>query len=235
MQDVLADFEEKAKEIDIYFDTLSLFHENGASISIPQSKEDAVKYFPIGESLTAIMKANAFLMLYNLVEWSIREGILSVYREMDASSCSYEQVRIEIRQIWSKYQFRKTFDINSSWETYYAKATELIDHALGEKAIIMDRKAIPISGNLDADKIRLIFDLHGIKKSVPPAARGGGSLGEIKEQRNLLAHGSLGFSECGRQFQLEQIKRMKAETIHFTRGMLHNINEYFESKQYLRR
>jgi hypothetical protein len=227
MQDILEEFEDRALEIDIYFDTLGLFHENGASISIPTSKKDANKIVPIGEDLTAIMKANAFLMLYNLVEWSIREGILSVYREMDSTSCSYEQVRVEIRKIWSKYQFRKTFDVNSSWETYYSKAAELIEHTLGDKTIKMDRKAIPISGNLDADQIRLIFDLHGIKKSVPAAAKGGSSLEEIKEQRNLLAHGSLGFSECGRQFELTQIKNMKTETIHFIRGMLKNIHEYF--------
>ena len=105
---------------------------------------------------------------------------------------------------------------------------------MNEEILKMDRNAIPVSGNLDADQVRVICDLHGIKKTVHTSANGGVKLSDVKEQRNFLAHGTLGFSECGRQYSLESINEIKVETIHFVRSILKNMKEYIDSEKFLK-
>lgn len=233
MISVIQDFEDKVKELNTYLAFLELIQEPDASIYLPKNKKESDRFKLINSDVTPILKANVFLILYNLIEYSIREGVLAIYGEMESSSCSYSDIRDEIRSIWTKYHFKQSFDINSSWETYYKKTVKLIDNVINDEVIRMDRKAIPISGNLDADQVRIICDLHGIKKGVHSSARGGVSLSDVKEQRNLLAHGSLGFYECGRQFRFDQIKKIKIEAIHFVRGILKNMKEFLDSKQFL--
>ncbi|MCP4698254.1 MAG: hypothetical protein GY862_15580 [Gammaproteobacteria bacterium] len=149
---VIQDFEARVNELDIYLEFLKLAHEPDVSIYLPRKKNDADKFRTINSDVTSILKANVFLILYNLIEFSIREGILAIYEEMESSSCLYKDIRDEIKSIWTKYQFKMSFDVNSSWETYYAKAVDLVDKVINDETIEMDREAIPISGNLDADQ-----------------------------------------------------------------------------------
>lgn len=229
---VKADFENRLTEVELYFKFLNDLHEEEVALQFPKKRKLVDKTKKIESDITSLLKANAFLLLYNIVESTIREGILVVYHKLNDENYSYHQIRNEIQNIWSKYQFKKSFDVNSSWETYYKKTLEILDHVINDSTIIMDRNAIPISGNLDADQIRLLCDLHGIKKNVHSAAKGGVSLNEIKTQRNLLAHGSLSFSECGRQFSISQLNTMKSESIVFIRSILRNMEDYFNDKEF---
>ena len=233
MTTILEDFEDRVREIDAYTNLLEKLTEPDAKIFLPNKKRRADQYFSLSEDVTATLKANVFLLIYNLVEWSLREGILSIYREMESAGCHYSTIKKEIKSIWTKHQYRQSFDINSSWETYYQKAVNILDHALENKIIAMDRRAIPISGNLDADQIRLICQMHGIKYTIPPAARGGERLLEVKTQRNNLAHGNLRFAECGRQFDVPHLVKTKNEAVIFSRGILKSIETYLAEKNYL--
>jgi len=229
---VKQDFEDRLKEVNLYFKFLNDIHEDEASLSLPKKRLIADRTQRIDSDLTSLLKANAFLVMYNLVESTIREGILVIYRKLETEEYSYDKIRNELKSIWSKYQFRKSFDINSSWETYYKKTLEIVDDILNKSTVRLDRNAIPISGNLNADQVRILCDMHGISKNVHRAAKGGVSLEEIKTQRNLLAHGSLAFTECGRQFSIDQLNDMKHESIIFIRGILNNMESYYNNKDF---
>lgn len=233
MLSVIRDFEDRCSDLDRYINFLELLHQPDAAVFLPHKAREEDKLVPVENEVTTILKANVFLILYNIVESSIREGILSIYSEMSAAGCSYNDIRKEIREIWTRCHYRQSFDLNASWDTYYKKALELIENIIQKEVIRLDRNAIPISGNLDADKVRLICDLHGIKKTVHRAARGGASLEQVKEQRNLLAHGSLGFTECGRQFDISQLLQIKKETFAFVKAILFNIKDYLDNKSFL--
>lgn len=233
MIQVIEDFNIRSSEISLYIDFVKKLHEPDSSLSLPNKARSIDRVVPISNELTAMFKANIFLILYNIIESSVRDGILNIYDEMKDTDCQFIDVREEVQKLWTKFQFKNAYSMESSWDTYYRKLEAIIDDIVSNSILDLDRNAIPISGNLTADKVRDVCSLHGISTVVHHQARGGVSLEEVKSQRNLLAHGHLSFVECGRQFEIDQLETFKNESIIFVRGILNNMKVYLDDKKYL--
>lgn len=173
-------------------------------------------------------------MIYNLVESSIMGGILEIYDELKTSGYSYKDVTKEIQDIWFSFKFNQVYDKNAHYNSYRDKAVEIINAILQNEPLVMDRKATDISGNLDAKKIREICSEHGITYTIEPECRGGIVLEDVKNKRNQLAHGTTSFAECGRYYALEDLEKIKNETIIFLNGILQGMKKYYQDKTFLR-
>jgi len=230
MQEVINNFEERVLEVELYFDYLKKLYRPNAQIYFPRARTN--KYCPIDPELLKILKANSFLILYNLIESSVRDGVLAIYHELERKQYTYETVRKELKKIWIDFHYKNVYDISANYNSYRKQATKLIDMAVDGAIIKLDRNAIPISGNLDADQIRIICEMHGIEKKLKPSAKGGRKLSTVKTQRNALAHGSLSFSECGRSFSVEDLSEIKKESIIFLRNILLNMKKYYDNELY---
>ena len=90
MTPLLQSFEERALELSAYFKFIELIEKESATLSLP--KKQTWKVRKVDEKILRILKANFFLLLYNVVEASIREGFLSVYRAVEADGCSVKQL-----------------------------------------------------------------------------------------------------------------------------------------------
>lgn len=55
----------------------------------------------------------------------------------------------------------------------------------------------------------------------------------IKNKRNNLAHGNESFSECGRDYTLENLEEIKDESVEYMRFILTHIKEFIKDKKYL--
>ena len=93
MVGVIQDFEYKVKELNTYIEFLELIHAPDVAVYLPKKKKESDRFKSINTDVTPILKANVFLILYNLIEYSIREGVLAIYGEMESSSCSYSNIR----------------------------------------------------------------------------------------------------------------------------------------------
>lgn len=123
--------------------------------------------------------------------------------------------------------------IRESSSTSFVQAIEeLLADALNDAAVKLDPDSIPISGNLDAKKIRELARVYGFSEVTKKAKRGGSDLLTVKNQRNLLAHGNLTFSECGRNYNINDLKRIKNEVIWFLEDILKNIKAYIDAREY---
>lgn len=111
-----------------------------------------------------------------------------------------------------------------------AKKVRFIESVLLE----MDRKATDISGNLDADKIRQICSDHGITYTIDSTCRGGVVLEDVKNKRNQLAHGTTSFAECGRYYAIDDLEKIKNETVIFLNGILQGMKKYYDEKTFLK-
>ena len=105
MQKVIEDFEKRVQEVEKYFLYLKHLSMQGALLTLPQSIS-----VNIDADFLKIMKANCLLILYNLIEFAIRKGILEIYYQIEQDGSSYETLRPEIRQIWIKSHYRKVFN-----------------------------------------------------------------------------------------------------------------------------
>ncbi len=198
MQEIIKEFDRRVKDVEQYLHFLKQLHK-------PQEEGT---YGEIDDNLKRILRANAYIIMYNMVEYSIRYGILEIYQEMKLNKCTYSTIRQEIRDIWLNEHYRKIFKVSANWESARKTAAQLVEEAVNNAIISLDEEAIPISGNLDARQISLICEAHGISYQTHPDAKGGVELLTVKKQRNSLAHGNISFSECGYETTLGGCPRM---------------------------
>ena len=86
MKIILEKFKERVIEVNLYFDFLSSvlstdIHLHSKSTGIGQ---------PVDLEVQKILKANFFLILYNLIEAIIRESIQEIYDSMARDKLSYK-------------------------------------------------------------------------------------------------------------------------------------------------
>lgn len=218
-------FSERINEIELYYSALQELDDNSKNPALVQNyfKDDFIK----------ILKANALLMVYNLVESTVMGGIMEIYDKFRQEGLTYSNVRKEIKDIWFSYNFKQVYDKNAHYHSYKDKALEIVNSIMTGEIIELDRKAADISGNLDAQQIRNVCNDHGIKFSIDTSCKGGIVLETVKERRNSLAHGTLSFAECGRDYTIQDLEKIKDQTKTFLMGLLGGMKEYYDRKYYI--
>ena len=133
MQSVIDSFNERKEEIEEYYLALDRLYEDRNNF------ECAPKYFD--DSFLKILKSNAILMIYNLVESTIMGAILKIYDSLFQQGITYKMVREEIQEIWFSFKFNEVYDKNAHFNSYRGKAKEIIDFVLADQILKLDRKA----------------------------------------------------------------------------------------------
>jgi hypothetical protein len=221
-------FNDRKNEIDLYYQLID-FLDNIEK----EDGEKSINDILFNKDIEKIVRANALLMLYNLVESTLVNGIEEVYSVFRQDGITYSQVRREIKEIWFNYRFSNAYDKKAHFDTYKKTAEKIITSIMLNEPLELDRKATGISGNLDADSIREVCKKHGIQFKLPEECHGGEKLGKVKEQRNQLAHGTLSFVECGRDFTVIDLHEIKIEVEKFLSGFIDAIESYYDNKEYL--
>lgn len=230
MQSVIDEFDQKVVEVDRYFSLLRTLEEPDLVLSFatrPQKRSRKVD-----QDWLKILKASAFLVLYNLIESAIRGGFGAVYEAIKNDGCSCSELREEFRKLWIDQQFGTIERHSASGVTYQGKAQELVKQILDKVVVEMSERRLPVSGNLDADKIREVCKRHGVSVKTHRAASGGDKIRVVKNRRNDLAHGHVSFSECGRQYTTADLEEIKKQVVIFVRSILGNIKRFVTNRGY---
>ena len=228
MQLVIREFEKRVEEINSYLVAVEELEETS---DLETNEGRSRKYFE--NDFLKILKSNALLMLYNLVESTIMGGFLEIYGELADNNTTYKMVRREIQDIWLSFRYSEVYDKNAHYNSYKDKASEIVTSILSEDVLELSRKAVNISGNLDAEQIRIVCTEHGIRYSSNPESRGGIVLDDIKKKRNNLAHGTISFVECGRDYSILRLIEIKREAVLFLSAVLDGMKEYYDNQRYL--
>lgn len=81
MVSVKNDFDKKVEEIEAFFKLLDLISERNAKLTAPDSA-GRQRLIPVDEDLVRVLKANSFLLLYNLMESTVRLTLTYLYDEV---------------------------------------------------------------------------------------------------------------------------------------------------------
>ena len=209
-------------EVELYFDTLQLLDKGNCSIKcVDILGQEEIKN--IDSELSTILKANGFLLLYNLVEATVRSSIDAVLNSMRTSSVTFRDLSDNLKKIWIKQETRS---INS--ETNYEKILQIAKNILENEILSFEKDCINISGNIDAQKIRNILKQFGGHE-----ISNGRDLKTIKDKRNNLAHGEFTFSEIGKDYTVQDLIDYKDETKNYLSNVLEEIQDYIDSQKYL--
>lgn len=224
MLSVINDFNTRVQEIDVYFKLLDNVINKDAKLFFPANKTHKFKDFD--SELVKVMKANSFLLIYNLIESSVKLSITEIYDSITLTANKYDDVSDQIRKIW----------ILENYKNFKNRGTDFIFGAISDIAEdIIDikfRSEKVISGNIDSRKVSEFSTHIGFSNTTHHLAKNGVKLYQVKKLRNDLAHGSISFSECGRQYTYEDLFETKQQVIIYLRGILNNIKKYLDDEKF---
>lgn len=222
---------ERAAELDTYFRFVEIIEKDAPQLFIPSRRIH--KNRNIDEDVVKILKANCFLLLYNVVESTVRDGFLEIYQAIETDGCSIRNLGPRMRALWMDAQFRRVKPLSATPDSYRAVARDMLQAVFDDLLAKLDVETLKMEGNLDAAHIRKICDAHGVSHRAPASAKGGERLLVIKQQRNALAHGSRSFVECGRDFTMTDLVGIKHQTLLYLRALLRNIASFTKRKAFL--
>ena len=180
--------------------------------------------------LFSILGNHKFLLLYNLVESSIRNSILTVYDCVHDESLKFDELSNKLQEIWLSHQSKKVPVTEKSIKKWLKELMN--DVSIGYE-IKLEKDTINISGNLDYENIQKIIDTYGffgritIDKNII-----GNNLGKVKIERNSLAHGNKTFCQSGEIITFPELVIIKDNIILFLTELLLNIETYIDDKKY---
>jgi MAE_28990/MAE_18760-like HEPN len=218
MQLVVQEFQERVAEIESYLDFVRTVSDG--STLLRRASDNTPAYTSASQdNLLRTFKASALLMLYNLMESSVKNSVESIFDELEKQTVSFDDCREEIRLV-----------VLGNMKQHSApKLLSMLSILTTDVVTETFRKADIFSGNIDAREIKGVARQYGFSE---PKSRGDRLL-TVKTQRNDLAHGSKSFAEVGRSFSVEDILQIKQDVIDYLREMLNNITAYLDAKSYL--
>ena len=217
------DFNKRSIEVSKYFMFLKSLEQGTTKLSM-EGKGGSSKIKEINPELIKTLKASGFLLLYNLVEATMRNAIEAIFDELRGKGVSYDQIRPELKKIVLKNLKKRNPD--KIFSSITAISIDIITAGFDKQDLF--------SGNIDGMKIRDTATEYGFSHSTDYAKTGHGSdLLTIKTNRNDLAHGFKSFAEVGRDKTADELLEIKSKVAKYLKQILQNIEQYLSNKEYL--
>lgn len=226
MDSTKQDFNNRKSEIEDYFKFLKIFDDDDTKIQY--KKEDLIVTERIEPNFQVILVANAFLILYNLIESTVRNSIIEIYTKIEEDELTFDKLTDNLQKIWIKQTTDKLKENNFKPETLRVYILDLAKDIIRKETIKLAKDKMDFSGNLDANKIRKLATKIGFNEVV-----NGRNLVEIKNKRNRLAHGEQTFYDVGKDFTVGELNNFKDETFTYLSEIINNIENFIFNKDYV--
>ena len=218
IQIVQADFDARAKEVEEYFDFVKTLLSADSELSYTD-KDGKPCAFSLTADLPKTLKANGFLLVYNLVESTMKNAIETIILHLSSQGVSFDDLSSNVKIVILKNTKRLS-----------PETLEPLFNQIGQDIIRETFKKDKLfSGNLDAREIRRTMDTFGIAKR---HRINGNCLLTIKEQRNYLAHGTVSFAECGKDYDITDLIKFKVEAQKYLQATLEDIEQFLINGDY---
>lgn len=218
MINVRKEYEKRLSEVELYFDTLHLLDKGSCSIkcvNILGIEEER----DIDKNLSKILKANGFLLLYNMVEATIANSIQAIFDSMHSAQITYRDLTEKLRRMWIRQEFKNPGQNNILFD--------ILSKVVDDNILSFSKDCVNISGNIDAQRIREISEQFGCQQ-----ISDGRHLCTIKEKRNKLAHGEYTFAEIGKDYSVSDMEVFKNSVKEYLTKVMDEIEKFINNKGY---
>jgi len=213
------DFDQRILEINSYFEFIEKI-DSGVHIVVNSSDQKQAYTVTAQTELIKTLKANGFVVLYNLIEATVKNAIEAIFDEIDSKSVDFDQCRLEIQRIVLNNMKKRNVD----------KLLPMVNAIAKDLAGATFRKDELFSGNLDARRIRKAASDFGFQAPQKKSDE----LVTVKDNRNDLAHGNKSFAEVGRDYDVARILIIKQEVVEYLEDLLTNVEQYLSGQLYLK-
>lgn len=234
MIDAINDFIDTKNEINTYFDFLEKVNDKSKGTPhIYYPLNLTVPGYQIKEDISKILKANAFLMLYNLVEATIKNGIWELLVKVESERIPYKNLKTELKNIWLDRKVQIEFKTKD--ETIVKQLYTVVENVLnGDLTFFRDKQQIKFeSGNLHIDTIQKTSKKYGFNIVNISHNDEKEAFKKVKKERNYLAHGDTTFSNCGNSCDFADLKKYKDYIFTYLGKVLDSIEEFIANEDYL--
>lgn len=212
------DFVSREDEVARYFAFLGAIDSGVHRVVAISDGNPAYNHLDLTE-ITKTLKANSFLLLYNLVESTVKNAIEAIFDDLQANRIVFDACRKELRRIMLLNLKKRDID----------KLLPLVTNLANDLARVTFSKDELFSGNVDARLIRKTALKYGF---LEPSKRSGNLL-TVKDNRNDLSHGNKTFGEVGREYDFKRLDSIRKEVTEYLEELIVNIEQYIKSQGYL--
>ncbi len=212
------DFVSREDEVARYFAFLGAIDSGVHRVVAISDGNPAYNHLDLTE-ITKTLKANSFLLLYNLVESTVKNAIEAIFDDLQANRIVFDACRKELRRVMLLNLKKRDID----------KLLPLVTNLANDLARVTFSKDELFSGNVDARLIRKTALKYGF---LEPSKRSGNLL-TVKDNRNDLSHGNKTFGEVGREYDFTRLDSIRKEVTEYLEELIVNIEQYIKSQGYL--
>ncbi len=148
-----------------------------------------------------------FQRYQNQIKSAFIKKIVSIYDEIRVHNLAYIDVNEPIRKLWRKTILKSARDPGANFNTFLRKNEEIINNILLNTTLDIHARESLHAGNLDGVSIRETFESHVLQISTSSPNFRPDILGNIKMNRNNLAHGAVSFVDAVRDDSIQDFKK----------------------------
>lgn len=223
-------FEERSQEVSDYFIFIKDLKDEKIQLAIEENAErlNVKERYPY---LSSTLKAGAYLLLYNLVESSMRDAIEAIFAELKNQQIPFDNLTPKLKEIVLENMKEIALKKRHNEDDKVLKQIQNISLDIIWVGFNKE-KALP--GNMDGKSIKNTAEKYGFSyQTNPQETNNGRDLEKIKKNRNDLAHGVKSFADVGQGTTAEELIEIKNKVVNYLRQILENIESYLVNKEYL--
>ncbi|ABM40222.1 MAE_28990/MAE_18760 family HEPN-like nuclease [Polaromonas naphthalenivorans] len=222
----------RATEVRAYLAFLQAALERGAELNA----RSLAAPLELDIELTHTLKANTYLLLYNVVEATMTQLIGDIHRTVKQSGAVLDELHPQMYlHILRRFQNVK-IDIPET-TALVPSGTAIIDHWLNDyETRAKAYSNYLLSGNVDSKRIREIGRNYGFAslEKGQDAHLSHASLLTTKTHRNMLAHGEVSFRDCGQLLAYADVDRDTNGLLNCLVSVVDHVDNYLKRGLYLR-
>ena len=195
-----------------------------------KKKIDGLERKHKSEDLIEILKANAYMIMYNLVEDTVRRIVSYIYTSINKEHLSFSNFNDTYQKLIRKYTFN--LNGNPTAQKVAKKSAKLINDILMGEDINIVSDNFKLSGNANLKSIEKVCRDHKIPITLDYVDKYKDQLDNVKNVRNELAHGRVGFVAATHNKTVDDTYRCVQDIVVFLRYLMKKAEKLVNEKNY---
>jgi len=229
------EFDKRVAEINSFYEILTIIELENPRISANKIKDESVVEveLQINSSKVDTLRSTTYLLLYNLIESTVYNSVISIFDEISDKGLKYFDIVEDVQKYWLNNLYKH--DDKKRKETIIETIMNVAIQIFND-TIVLASNEINYGGSLDAKTIfdtakSMRIDVGNIHR-IYDKNKHGQTLIEIKQKRNWLAHGEKSFIEVGSTSSFGQLQEAKGNVFDFLSEFITAVESYISNQQY---
>lgn len=229
------EFDKRVVEINSFYEILNIIELESPRISAYKVEDETIieTELQINSAKIDTLRSSTYLLLYNLIESTVYNSVVSVFDEISDKGLKYFDIVEEVQKYWLNNIYKH--DDKKKKETIIETIMNVAIQIFND-TIVLASNEINYGGSLDAQTIfatakSMRIDIGNVHR-IYDINKHGQTLIEIKQKRNWLAHGEKSFIEVGSTSSFGQLEEAKDYVISFMSAFIESVENYIKTQQY---